>query len=196
MNQQESKTGSGRAKPRVSWTWLGILIPIAAIVALVVVGSGNNGPDTPTPIAAGTQAAMFELPTTAGTTVALEDALADGDVLLYFSMGVGCDGCFAQIPEVEGQLAARSIGFLPVMVQPADVVGATAAQWNIDIPILIDEDRAVSKAYDMLGKNGHTDRPFHSIAIVHQDGTLAFAKTYDTMFVGADEMMVDVDSIS
>jgi len=196
MRKQHGNTKSNRAKPRVSWTWLGILIPIAAIVLLVVVGSGDNGADAPTPVAAGTKATMFELPSTAGTTVSLESALADGDVLLYFSMGVGCDGCFAQIPEVEGQLEERGIGFLPVMVQPVDVVGATADQWNIDIPILIDEDRAVSKAYDMLGKNGHTDRPFHSIALVHQDGTLAFAKTYDTMFVGAADMMADIDSIN
>jgi len=194
MNNRRAKTNKKQPERKVSWTWLGVLIPIAAVIALVIAGQGSDGATTAV-VDPGTEAAAFALPTTAGTTVALSDALAEGDALIYFSMGVGCDGCFAQIPEVEGALAERGIAFLPVMVQSKDLVAATAADWGIDIPILIDEDRAVSKAYDMLGKNGHTDRPFHSIAIVRKDGSLAFEKTYDTMFVSVDQMMADVDSV-
>jgi len=194
MNNRRASTSKKRPERKISWTWLGVLLPIAAVIALVIAGRGSDGATTAV-VEPGTRAATFELPTTAGTTVALNDALAEGDALIYFSMGVGCDGCFAQIPEVEGALADRGIAFLPVMIQPRDLVAATAADWGIDIPILIDEDRAVSKAYDMLGKNGHTDRPFHSIAIVRQDGSLAFEKTYDTMFVSVDDMMADVDGV-
>ncbi len=195
MNKRRPKTPPPRHRAGFSWTWLGVLLPIAAVVALIIVGRGNDGTSTPT-VEAATRAAMFELPATDGSTVALSDALANGDVLLYFSMGVGCDGCFAQIPEVADALAERDITMLPVMVQPMDIVRSTAQSWNIDTPILIDADRSVSKAYGMLGINGHSDRPFHSVVLLRQDGTVALIKNYDTMFVGASDMMADLDRVS
>lgn len=184
---------SNRARSaRSSWTWLGIVLPIAAIAALAIFGSGKDSTTVATP---GTPAAMFELPTSTGTTFALQDALTESDVLLYFSMGVGCDGCFAQIPEVNQALADRQIKLMPVMIQDTDLVNTTAQAWGIEQPILIDADRAVSEAYEMLGINGHNDRPFHSIALVKQEGTVSFVKHYDTMFVEVDEMIADLASI-
>jgi peroxiredoxin len=174
---------------RSPWPWIGALVPLAAIAALMVLGSGD---DAATEVSSGGQATMFELPTTDGTTFALRDALAESDVLLYFSMGVGCDGCFAQIPEVTAALDERGIALVPVMVQDADLVRTAANAWGIDRPILIDADRSVSDAYGMLGINGHDDRPFHSIALVKQDGTTSFVKHYETMFVGVDEMLADL----
>lgn len=193
MNNRQAKTQPTPSKSRFSWTWLGILLPIAAVVALVIAGQGTDGSTTPE-VEAGTKAALFELPATDGSTMSLSNALLNGDVVVYFSMGVGCDGCFAQIPEVADAMAERNITMLSVMVQPADIVGATADAWGITTPILIDEDQSVSRAYNMIGKNGHNDRPFHSIAVVRQDGTLVFEKTYDSMFVPAAEFMADVDS--
>jgi len=193
MNNRQAKTPQTPRKSGFSWTWLGILIPIVAVAALIIVGQGTDGSTTPE-VEAGTKAALFELPATDGTNMSLSDALVNGDVLVYFSMGVGCDGCFAQILEVKDAIAERNITFLPVMVQPLDIVKATADAWGITTPILIDEDQSVSRSYDMIGKNSHNDRPFHSIAVVRQDGTLVFEKTYDSMFVPSDEFMADVDA--
>jgi len=195
MNKRQAKTPQPRHETGFSWTWLGVLLPIVAVVVLIIVGRGGDGTSTPA-VEPDTQAVMFELPATDGSTVALSDALTTGDVLLYFSMGVGCDACFAQILEVDDALAAQGITLMPIMVNSLESVRSTAEAWGIDRPILIDRDRSVSETYHMIGLNGHNDRPFHSIALVRRDGTLAFTKTYDTMFVGVDEMMADVTSVS
>ena len=187
--QKRSNRSPRSRRSRSPWPWIGLIVPVAAIAALAIFGSGG---DSEPEVSPDTAATMFELPTTAGMTIALEDALVESDVLLYFSMGVGCDGCFAQIPEVAQALADRDIALLPVMVQDADLVRMTASAWGIDQPILIDADLSVSEAYGMLGINGHDDRPSHSIALVKQDGTLAFVKHYNAMFVEVDEMMADL----
>jgi peroxiredoxin len=190
MTSRRRKNQPHRSRRRRSiWPWIGVIVPVAIVLVLAIVGSGG---DSEAEVTADAPAAMFELPTTAGTTVALQDVLAESDVLLYFSMGVGCDGCFAQIPEVSQALADRQIALLPVMVQDAELVRTTALAWGIDQPILIDADRSVSEAYGMLGINGHSDRPSHSIALVKQDGTVAFVKHYDTMFVELDDMLADL----
>ncbi len=188
-NRQRRNRSSRRRRSRSPWPWIGLVVPLALIAALAIFGSGDDSTTTISPDASAT---MFELPTSNGTTFALRDALAESDVLLYFSMGVGCDGCFAQIPEVDEALAARDIKLVPIMVQDPDLVMATADSWGITQPILIDANRAVSDAYGMLGINGHSDRPSHSIAFVEQDGTLAYVKHYSTMFVEADDMLADL----
>lgn len=91
--------------------------------------------------------------------------------LAYFSMGVGCDGCFAQIPEIDHALASRGIELLPVMVDPIDALAFEATRFGIERPILIDEDRSVSESYGMVGQFGHGDRPSHSFAFISSDGT-------------------------
>ncbi|MFV1991361.1 MAG: peroxiredoxin family protein [Acidimicrobiales bacterium] len=186
-----TKTKPQKRVTRSTWAWLGLILPVVALAVLVALGAGSTGDSTPD-IAANTQAPLFELPTNAGTTVSLQDELDKSDVLLYFSMGVGCDSCFAQIPEVETALAEMDLTLIPIMVQSADLVAATAGYMGVTRPILIDEDQSVSKAYDMIGINGHTDRPFHSIVLVKQDGTISYINNYNTMFVGLDAMMADI----
>jgi peroxiredoxin len=155
----------------------------------MVFGGSENGDG-----AEGSVAAGFTLPTSLGTQVALDDVLADGDALLYFSMGVGCDGCFAQIPEIQAPLADMGITLVPVMVQPADQVRTVADAFGIGTPILIDEDRSISEAYGMLGVYGHSDRPSHSVALVGADRTVKWVKHYATMFVPVADFMADLAS--
>ena len=96
--------------------WIAFLIPLVVAVAIVIVGSLSGEPSSE--IEAG-PAPGFSLPTTAGGLVSLDEILSGGDdALLYFSMGVGCDGCFAQIPEAIEGLAARGVNLVPVMVDP------------------------------------------------------------------------------
>ena len=140
----------------------------------------------------GSDAPGFTLPTSAGTEVTLDQILAGGnEAMLYFSMGVGCDGCFAQIPEIDDALAARGVTLVPVMVDPAQMVADESVRFGIADPILIDQDRAVSSAYEMLGVYGHTDRPSHSFALVGTDGQVKWIKHYATMFVPAEELLAD-----
>lgn len=171
------------------WKWVGFLLPLAAIVVLVAVGTlqGEPGSDVESGRAPG-----FVLPATDGSEVSLEQVIADGDALLYFSMGVGCDGCFAQIPEAAVGLEAQGIRLVPVMVDPAERVAVEATRFGIDTPILIDRDRSVSEAYGMLGVYGHTDRPSHSFALVRSDGTVGWVKHYATMFVPLEQLLAEM----
>lgn len=138
-------------------------------------------------------AADFELSTTDGQEVSLEETLASGDTLLYFSMGVGCDGCFAQIPELEAAVAARGMILLPIMVDPGPLVAAQAARFEIETPILLDPGARVSSAYGMVGIYGHGDRPSHSFALVRQDGDIAWVRHYAEMFVPSDILFDEMD---
>jgi len=183
----------------LAWPWVGVVGSIVVVVAvafgaaLALSRSGSEPTSTTSPTNAAT---MFELPTSTGSSFALDAALAESDVLLYFSMGIGCDTCFAQIPEVSDALTARGITLVPIMVQDPDAVNMVAQQWGIGEPIVIDADLAVSEAYGMIGINDHMDSPFHSIALVKQDGSLALVKHYSSMFVGLDDMMDDIASVS
>ena len=182
-------TGANRFEWSRIGPWLGLAIPALLLVGVMLFGGGE-----PEQSGIGAAAPDFALSTTAQSVVTLENALDEGDALLYFSMGVGCDGCFVQIPEIEDRLAEMGINLVPVMVQPAGQVDTVARQFGIEGPILIDEDLAVSEAYDMLGVYGHSDRPSHSFALVSKDRTIKWVKHYATMFVPVDEFLADMPS--
>lgn len=179
-------------KRRASWwSWAAIGIPVALLVAVVALaGGGGSGGDA----AVGSQAPDFDLPATDGSRRTLDGVLAEGDALLYFSMGPGCDPCFAQIPEVEGALAERGITLVPVMVLPAPMVAAEAQRFGITSPILIDADRSVSEAYGMIGVYGHRDRPSHSFALVDRQGEISWIGHYAEMFLSSDRLLGDLDA--
>ena len=187
-NRQQAATS--RPTNRWSWwSWAAIGIPVIALVALMVFGGGD---DTSSDAAIGSQAPAFDLVATDGSRETLETALADGDALLYFSMGPGCDGCFLQIPEIADALADDDITLIPVMVDPAPRVAAEAERFGITMPILIDADRSLSRAYNMIGIYGHQDRPSHSFALVNQDREITWVKHYAEMFVPFEQLVADM----
>jgi peroxiredoxin len=169
--------------------WLLFLLPVVLIGVVMAAGVTGDVRQTdgegPAP--------EFTLPTTTGEEIALSDVLADGDALVYFSMGIGCDGCFAQIPEIEPALEHLGITLVSVMIDPADLLAREKVRFGIESPILIDADRRVSDAYGMLGQFGHGDRPSHSFALVRSDGTMARTVHYPTMFVPLDQLLDDLD---
>ena len=171
--------------------WLLFAVPIVALAIAVAAGTVADRDNRPA--ADGAPAPEFVLPTTAGGEVALADVLADGPALTYFSMGVGCDGCFTQIPEIDEALAERGIELVPIMVDPAEPLAHEADRLGVDRPILVDEDRTVSEAYGMLGQFGHGNQPSHSFALVNADGTIEQVKHYASMFVPRDELLDDLD---
>lgn len=187
---QQPKPTDHQTRPTSPWRWVGFATAPLAVVVLVVISAFTETKET------SPQAAVpFKLTTTTGETVSLEETLTRGDALLYFSMGVGCDGCFAQIPEVETALAQRNISLIPIMVDPAPLVAAEAARFGIDLPILIDPDARVSTAYGMIGVYGHGDRPSHSFALVRQNGEVAWVRHYAEMFVPSQALLEELDPI-
>ena len=169
--------------------WFGFLL-IPALLSLLVSISATTRTEQVAP----DRASPFELIATNGEMISLEDSLVAGDALLYFSMGAGCDGCFAQIPELEQALNERGITLVPIMVNPPQVVEAEAVRFGIDQPILIDSDISVSRAYGMIGVYGHADRPSHSFALVRQSGEIAWVRHYAEMFVPAESLFDELDA--
>ena len=92
-----SDTATDPPARRNPWPWGPLALPLAFIAALVVAnaltGPEEADPDFVVP--------PFSLVTTDGAVVTREDVLGEGDTLFYFSMGVGCDGCFARPVAVE-----------------------------------------------------------------------------------------------
>jgi peroxiredoxin len=170
------------------WGWLALAAPVLALAGFVAL-SVIDEPNTEQP----GNAPGFALNSTEGEPVSLDQVLAEGDALLYFSMGVGCDGCFAQIPELESEAAERNLTLVPIMVDPAPTVRAEAARFAIDLPILIDPGAQVATAYGMVGVYGHGDRPSHSFALVRQDRTIAWVRHYAEMFVPSDALFDELD---
>jgi peroxiredoxin len=169
--------------------WLALLAPLAAVGLLVAIAALT--PEDP-PVKAGGSAADFVLPDTDGGTIALAEVLAEGDALLYFSMGVGCDGCFLQIPEIADELDRRDITLVPIMVDRPDWLAGEAHRLGVHSPIAIDGDRSVSAAFGMLGQYGHGDVPSHSFALVRSDGEIVWTRHYAEMFVPADRFFAEL----
>jgi peroxiredoxin len=183
-------------KPKRPWRrdrqvgpWLALLAPLAALGLLLAATALTREAPVET---VGEEAPDFELPGTDGSTVRLTDVTADRDALLFFSMGVGCDGCFLQIPEIEDRLAEHGIRLLSVMVDPPEHLAMESARLGVRSPILVDADRSVSASYGMLGQYGHGDVPSHSFAFVRAGGELAWVRHYAEMFVPADQLFDDL----
>lgn len=171
--------------------WVAFLAPAFAIAGIIIAAGALSGSDDE-PAAADGAAPDFTLTDTAGDTVQLAEVLQERDALLYFSMGVGCDGCFLQIPEIAAELEERDIEFLPIMVDRADWLAAEAERLQVGMPIVVDPDRSVSEAYGMVGQQGHGDRPSHSFALVRQSGELAWVRHYVEMFVPSDQFFAEM----
>ena len=186
---QPPRGTSRKPKQRFPWRWVGFAVAPLALAVLVAVSvlSETDKPEID-------QAVPFELEATDGQSISLDETLAQGDALLYFSMGVGCDGCFAQIPELEAAVAERGMSLVPIMVDPPPLVAAEAARFGIEGPILIDPGAEVSAAYGMVGIYGHGDRPSHSFALVKQSGEIAWVRHYAEMFVPAESLLDELDA--
>lgn len=172
--------------------WLGVLAPLAIIAAIAL--GAVLAPEQTADADGDAEAADFTLPDTHGGTITLDDALADGPALLYFSMGVGCDGCFVQIPEIAGDLDSRGVELVSVMPGQTEWVAAEARRLGVDDPIAVDADVAVSDAYGMLGQYGHGDQPSHSFALVGPSGQIAWVRHYAEMFIPADDLLPELDA--
>jgi peroxiredoxin len=180
--RKHARASRKRRPDRNLAAWFALATPLVALGLLLVAGTLLQPGQDET---VGQTAPAFSLPDTAGRTVSLADLASDGDVLLYFSMGVGCDGCFVQIPEIADELRARGVTLAPIMVDRPDWLDREAHRLGVHTPILVDEGAEVSAAYGMLGQYGHGDRPSHSFALV-REGEVVWTRHYAEMFVPAE----------
>jgi peroxiredoxin len=128
---------------------------------------------------------------TGGGNVSLS-GYAGGNVLIYFSEGVGCDACFYQMVDLEQnsqQLADAGITVLPIVMNPLDQTQAEVQRFGLTTPFLVDSDGSVSKAYDMLGKGMHANLPGHGFVLIDGSGNIRWQKEYPSMYVSTGDIM-------
>lgn len=133
----------------------------------------------------------FTLPTSDGGSVSLED-MRGHPVLLYFSEGVGCDSCFAQMADIEASQSAfddLDVHVIPVMVNAASDVVSAAGDFGLETPIALDTTKAVSSEYGVLGTGMHAGLPGHSFILVDETGTITWEQSFPSMYVPSAELV-------
>jgi len=192
-----------RAAPRKQWRpwWLLALVAGAAIVAAVYVVVGRDSRNVePTRALPGSIAPAFsERDVVSGRPVE-SAALRGRNVLLFFSEGVMCQPCFDQIKALEqktDELKKRQLVLVNITNDPAGVLREAGFYYEISTPLVSDEDRDMSRAYDVLGVQGamHSDRAGHTFVLLDGTGTIRWRRDYTTMFVRPAELLADIPRV-
>ncbi|MEX2645898.1 MAG: redoxin domain-containing protein [Gaiellaceae bacterium] len=128
-------------------------------------------------------------------------SLAGKRTLLFFSEGVMCQACFEQIKGLEqmsGELDKRGIELVSITPDsPADLKQAIG-QYGITTPMIADDDRDMSAAFDTLGLGMHADTPGHAFALI-DEGEVLWYRDYwlppeRTMYVEPAQVLADLPS--
>ena len=95
--------------------------------------------------------------------------------LLFFSEGVMCQACFEQIKGIEkfgAQLAKRGISLVSITPDSSGDLKQAITQYGINSPMIADDDRTMSEAFNTLGQGMHADTPGHAFALIDKGKVL------------------------
>ena len=128
-------------------------------------------------------------------------SLQNKRTLLFFSEGVMCQACFEQIKGLEqmrAELQRRGIELVSITPDaPADLEQAIG-QYGIESPMIADEDRDMSAAFDTLGRGMHADTPGHAFALIERGKVLWYHDYWlapdRTMYVEPAKVLADLPS--
>ena len=128
----------------------------------------------------------FSLKATDGRTVSLSQYKGK-NVLLYFQEGVMCQPCWKQIGTMQqniGRFRQLDTEIVTISVDSSSTwEPILKAEGVTTIPVLVDSDRKVSKAYGVLNlpSQMHADRPGHTFVLVDKNSKIAWIADYPTM---------------
>ena len=57
------------------------------------------------------------------------------------------------------------------------------------LPMLSDSTGEVSKAYDVLGRGMHSDKPGHTFVLIDRQGLIRWRKDYSEMYVPNEDLL-------
>ena len=128
-------------------------------------------------------------------------SLSRKKTLLFFSEGVMCQACFEQIKGLEEMIAElnqRGIELVSITPDaPADLKQAIG-QYGIESPMIADDDRDISAAFDTLGRGMHADTPGHAFALIEKGKVLWYRDYWlepdRTMYVEPAKVLADIPS--
>lgn len=151
-------------------------------------------------LAAGASVPAFEeRDLISGETISSE-SVEGGKTLLFFSEGVMCQACFVQIRDIEqvgDELGRRGIDLISITPDPPDVLRQAIGQYGIGTPMIADDDRDMSAAFDTLGRGMHPDTPGHAFVLVDERGAVVWHRDYwlepdRTMYVDPERLLADI----
>ena len=121
--------------------------------------------------------------------------------LLFFSEGVMCQACFEQIKGLEqmgAQLTERGIELVSITPDSPTDLKQAIAQYGIASPMIADDDRDMSGAFNTLGLGMHSDTPGHAFALIERGKVLWYRDYWlppdRTMYVDPEKVLADLPS--
>jgi peroxiredoxin len=127
------------------------------------------------PIAVGTPAPDFTLPSTAGEQVSLS-ALRGKRVLLAFFPAAFTGTCTAEMCEFTSDFAeytSRNAVVLPISVDQVPSLKVFAEQEKVTVPLLSDSRREVSRAYGVLDEEKFWSR--RAYVLIDENGVVRWS---------------------
>jgi peroxiredoxin Q/BCP len=172
------------------------VVGFAAILVLAYRGSMANS--RPAADMSTRPAPDFTLPLLSGGEVSLADFKGTKSVLLFFNEGYGCAPCWQQAVELQDDmdaLLAMGTEVFAVMVDPPNLLKSEASRWGLrKLPILVDENRKVSKSFDALG-GMHADKPNHTFVLISSDGRIVWDADYPSMRADSEAVVQQVRAL-
>ena len=126
-------------------------------------------------------------------------SMAGRKTLLFFSEGVMCQACFEQIKGLEAvgaELDRRGIRLVSITPDSPGDLRQAIRQYGITTPMIADEDRTMSEAFNTLGQGMHGDTPGHAFVLVDR-GEVVWYRDYwlaptRSMFVEPKRLLADM----
>lgn len=158
----------------------------------MAMGTGD-GPDV------GGRISFSERDVVTGAEISSE-SMRGRKTLLFFSEGVMCQACFEQIRDIEdvgAQLGKRGISLVSITPDSGNALRQAIDQYGISTPMIADEDRNMSAAFDTLGQGMHSDTPGHAFVLLDKAGKVVWQRDYwlapyRTMYIEPDRLLADL----
>jgi len=163
-------------------------------MAAMVAGDGSG-------LKAGSAVPAFsERDLLSGQTISSQ-SVYDHKTLLFFSEGVMCQACFQQIQglqQVGAALEKRGIQLVSVTPDSPSDLKQAPSQYGITTPLIADDNRTMSGAFNTLGKGMHADTPGHAFALIDK-GKVIWYRDYwlppdRSMYVAPAKLLKDIPS--
>lgn len=191
-----------RSRPSGTMLAAGVLGVAALAATFALLGRGQQA-SAPVASQLNKPAPAFdERDVVSGRTITSE-SLRGKNVLLFFSEGVMCQACFQQIQALEARtadLTRRKLVLVNITNDRVADAQQAAETYRITTPLVADEDRDMSGAYDVLGQGMHPNTAGHTFILVDRQGVIRWRRDYwlgsdPTMYVKPDRLFADIPNL-
>ena len=162
-------------------------------------GGGGASNKKFVPLAPGTIAPDFSLPSTSGKTISLSEYKGK-NIFLFFNEGVMCSPCWQEVSKLERfkqDFDNLNTMIIPISVDDQKTWDPILKEEKITTPILIDADRKVTKAYKALGtpSSMHDDRAGHTYIHITPDGKVHSSADFPNMNVPTNVLLSHISQL-